>query len=431
MPEQTEYRLGEYEPGQMVPKHLLTESDLGHLGKLANGHLLSVRQSSTGDWRITTRGAAGAVSLDRIRLVVEPKLPFSGEQLIRWLCYSLRGAKIRTELLRRWLTGPGGFADLVVAALVAECRELAAGGLRRDYVARDRVEPVLRGRLDAAAQLTRRYGRVDRLHARSHERDPDIWENLVCGTALAAAARTVQDPRLLRAVTDTAAAFPAYRRPDAAVRALGRARYTRLNHHYRAAHTWAGLVLGGGGVTDLLELSGWRAGTLLLDTAALWESAVRRLFQESAGRLGGTIPAASGPNGLTVRGDRGRPKSFRPDILVALPGMDGLLPVDAKYKDYGTKQVSRDDVHQLLTYIAAFTGGRGDGAAVIVYPDGAGPARRTLDVRGPAAGLGHIAVVGLDPAAGPERAEEQLGAVLTGLAPAAPAVGGVDHAEMP
>ncbi|GAB3451485.1 hypothetical protein GCM10027570_28260 [Streptomonospora sediminis] len=72
----------------------------------------------------------------------------------------------------------------------------------------------------AAAQLTRRYGRVDRLHVRSHERDPGIRENRVCGTALAATARTVQDPWLLRAVTGTAAAFPAYRRPGAAVRAL-------------------------------------------------------------------------------------------------------------------------------------------------------------------------------------------------------------------
>jgi hypothetical protein len=36
---------------------------------------------------------------------------------------------------------------------------------------------------------------------------------------------------------------------------LARARYTRLNSRYRAAHSWARLILGGGGVTDPVEHS--------------------------------------------------------------------------------------------------------------------------------------------------------------------------------
>ncbi|MBB4932743.1 5-methylcytosine-specific restriction enzyme subunit McrC [Lipingzhangella halophila] len=413
MTERPEYRLREYGAVELAQQSL-TASDLVHLRALANDRLLSV-QASSGGWRITAGSVTGAVSLDRIRLVVEPKLPISGEQLIRWLCYSLRIAEVRTEVVRGWTTGPGGFADLVVAALLAECRALAADGLRRDYVLRERVEPVLRGRLDATAQLARRYGRIDRLHVRAHERDADIWENRVCGTALAAAAETVRDAGLLRAVTRTAASFPRYRNPETALRALTRARYTRLNLRYRAAHTWAGLVLGGGGATDLLDLTEWRAGTLLLDTPALWESAVRRMCEESARRLGGTTLAASGARSLTVRGDLGRPRFLRPDVLVGLPNMDGLLPVDAKYKDYGAEAVSRDDVYQLLTYSAAYSGVRG--GAVIVYPDGAGPARRTLAVGGPAGRLGNITVVGVNPAADPEDAERQVGAVLNESAP--------------
>ncbi|MFJ9864867.1 hypothetical protein [Streptomyces sp. NPDC101165] len=78
----------------------------------------------------------------------------------------------------KWLTGSAGYAALVPHALPTECRALLDEGLRRDYVRTEQVQPVLRGQLDLRAQLTHRYGVVDRLHVRNFERRVDTWENL-------------------------------------------------------------------------------------------------------------------------------------------------------------------------------------------------------------------------------------------------------------
>lgn len=69
--------------------------------------------------------------------------------------------------------------DLVAAALLEQCVKLVRDGLRRDYVRRQSLEPVLRGRLDFAAQTTHRYGQLDQLHIRTFDRETDIWDNRV------------------------------------------------------------------------------------------------------------------------------------------------------------------------------------------------------------------------------------------------------------
>jgi hypothetical protein len=71
--------------------------------------------------------------------------------------------------------------DLVAAALLEQCVKLVRDGLRRDYVRRQSLEPVLRGHLDFAAQVTRRYGQLDQLHIRTFDRETDIWDNRVLG----------------------------------------------------------------------------------------------------------------------------------------------------------------------------------------------------------------------------------------------------------
>ncbi|MEW2047347.1 alcohol dehydrogenase catalytic domain-containing protein [Streptomyces sp. NPDC005476] len=130
-----------------------------------------------------------------------------------------------------------------------------------------------------------------------------------------------------------AGAFPQAPTPAVALRALDRTHYTRLNARYRPAHTWAPLLLRGGGVTDLLTDHGAAADGLLLAMPVLWEAVVRRLCTEAVGPHGGhAVPGGSGA-GITVRGDLGNASTFRPDLLLSLPGHHpahrALLPVDA------------------------------------------------------------------------------------------------------
>lgn len=406
-----EIRLGEYESSELGTDQL-TAGDVARLHALQARGCLSLTTSRTG-WRLKAEATVGVLVLDRVRLVVEPKFAIPGDQLMTWLAYALYTPVPTTT--RRWSTGPDGYADLVAAALLDECEKLLREGLRRDYVRRQSLEPVLRGRLDVAAQATRRFGQLDQLHVRTFDREANIWDNRVLGVALQAALSLTTDSRLAHALHGVTDAFPHASTPATALRALQRTQYTRLNARYRPAHTWARLVLRGGGVTDLLTDDGTTAGGLLLAMPMLWEAVVRRLAAEAAAPRGGRPVPGHGETGITVRGDLGKASTFRPDLLLSFPrpAPDDpvLLPVDAKYKRYDRHGVSAGDIHQLLTYSAGYTPADAP-SAVIVHPQPGGYSRRTLRIGSPQRGLGDIHVLGIDTHAPPDQASAWMRATL-------------------
>lgn len=407
MPDRVEVRLGEYQSIRLGDTQL-TARDVGRLRALQVRGCLTLDQDRSG-WRLKADATVGVLVLDRIRLVIEPKFAIPGERLMRWLSYAL-GVPVPATA-RHWDTGPDGYADLVVAALLEECEQLVREGLRRDYVRHQSVEPVLRGRLDVTAQVTRRYGQLDQLHVRTFDRETDIWDNRVLGAALKGALRSTTSPAVARDLHKIAGAFPDSATPEAALRALDRMRYTRLNVRYRAAHAWAGLILRGGGVSDLLTDQGFAADGLLLAMPALWETVVRRLGTEAAAPLGGQAVHSKGVAGITVHGDLGNMSAFRPDLLLKLDGPGKahrvLLPVDAKYKRYDRHGVGAADVHQLLTYGTGYGVG-GTYRAMIIHPRPAGHTQRVLRVSGPHGTLGTIDVIGVDTDALPAQAVARI-----------------------
>lgn len=414
MPDMTEVRLREYESVWLRTEQL-TPRDVDRLRALQTRRCLTLDRGPA-IWRLRADATVGVLVLDHVRLIIEPKFAISGERLMTWLAYALDAPTPLQTAARRWSTGPNGYADLVAAALLEQCGRLLREGLRRDYVRHESVEPVLRGRLNFAAQASRRYGRLDQLHIRTFDRETDIWDNRVLGTALRAALPLVSDSALARELRSTADAFPRAATPGAALRALDHALYTRLNNRYRPAHTWAGLLLRGGGVTDLLTDLGASAEGLLLRMPALWEAVVRRLTADAASRLGGRSVPVGGSSGITIRGDLGNPSHFRPDVLLSLPGREvakqHLLPADAKYKRYDRHGVSASDVHQLLTYSAGYTSADSP-HAMIIHPQSGDHAHRTLQVRGPHGLLGTVRVVGINTNAPPEQATQWVTSVLT------------------
>ncbi|MBF6213050.1 PE-PGRS family protein [Nocardia puris] len=389
--------VAEYETATLSADQL-TDTDVRRLTVL-QGRRRAVLTETRSGWRFRPEAMAGVLHLDRISLVIAPKMAFSGTALMRWLCYAMHSPVPHEATDRRWLVDRHGFADIVAVALLAECRFLLRDGLRRDYVRTDQVGSVLRGRLDATAQVTQRYGMLDRLHMRTFDREVDIWENRLCGHALYAAGRVVSDPALSREIRVVAREFPRTGSELDALRALDRSRYTGLNLRYRAAHRWSEVWLRGGGVKDLLIDTGLVADSLLLDLPALWEAVVARLCAEAAPE--GTTPVAlRGEHGIAVRGDlSGRPP-FRPDVLLHTNGTS--LPIDAKYKSYQKDSVSSADVHQLLTYMAGHADTHAPTAA-IVHPSPDRHTYRALRIGGNRRDLGTLHVIGVhggaDPAA--------------------------------
>ncbi|WP_159072573.1 5-methylcytosine restriction system specificity protein McrC [Streptomyces formicae] len=395
----------------------------GDLDRLRAAQAVTVTENRDG-YLLKVRSSAGVIELDRVRLVLRPKFPVEGQRLIEWLCYS-HYQREPDETLRNWPIGRDGYAGLVPAALLHECRLLLRRGLRRDYVRRPRVDTTLRGRLDVEAQATRCFGTIDQLHLQTFEYEDGGWENMVCGAALTVAAQRSTDARQTRWLLDAAAQFPCPRRPMDARALLARAQYNRLNSHYRAAHAWARMLLGGGGVRDLLDPHGFGAKSLLLNLNVLWEMVVRRMAVDAAAGLGGR--AARPEEGVirTYGVLNGHPPPFRPDALLAFPpplgeaGAARYLAVDAKYKRYAVENVGAADRHQLLTYIAGYTDPDAP-LALVVHPSPDGPTRRVLRVEGPRGRLGLIEVLGLDTRAALQDAAEPLRKAITDFAGQSP-----------
>ncbi|MGW5499477.1 McrC family protein [Streptomyces rochei] len=414
MHDHTEIRLGEYGSTSLTTAHL-TPRDVDHLRALQRHRCLDLEQNPTG-WRLKAHATVGVLVLDRVRLIIEPKFAIAGDRLMDWLTYALGAPAPLPVAARRWDTSPDGLADLVATALLTECERLLHDGLRREYVRRQALASAVRGSLDVTAQVTRRYGQLDKLHVRTFDRETDTWDNRVLGTALRVARTLVTGPQLARDLHSAAQEFPHSPSLASVLRALDRTRYTRLNARYRAAHIWARLLLRGGGVTDLLADRGVVTDGLLLAMPALWEAVVRRMFIDAAGSQGWRPVSVTEAKGVTVRGDLGASSTFRPDLVLGSPGRDPaprrLLPVDAKYKRYDRSGVGSTDVHQLLTYSTGY-GPKDDPRAVIVHPrTGGGHSQRTLQINGHHGPLGSIHVIGLDTQVPPQQAAAHAASVV-------------------
>ena len=382
----------------IVPAGRLTRAAVSALTGVP-GDLFRVRALACDD-EIRVGSVAGCVQLDNVVVRVAPSLFPDGAAVLAWLAYAA-GAPVEIDQHRSWQVGGDSLPDLVISALVEECERLSASGLRLDYQREQVVDTVLRGRLDLRAQLTRRYGQVDRLHLDRFGRRDDIWENLVCRVALEVAGRVGSSAALRTAARGLAARFPTATVDRVwARRRLRTARYTRLNARYRAAHVWAGLLLDDGGIDDLVIDGPWQAGNLLVRTDRIWERAVARACRDAGeGRAAAAI---------RILGDEGSLRTLRPDAGIRRG--ERRVPVDAKYKSYGRRKVSNSDVHQLLTYASACAAPGEDPTAVLVHPVVGPSTRRAVDVRAGRRLVGSIAVIGLDTRLPPAEAARWLGA---------------------
>lgn len=332
----------------------------------------------------------GVLELEGCRLQVEPKLLVDGVTTAVWIAYA-SSVPVYVERSRRWSVGAPGLRDIVVEALLHECSRLVANGLLRDYRGEEAEDTVLRGRLNVSRQIGRRYGQVDRLHIHRVDRRTDISENLICRAALDVASSVSVGERRRR-IRDIRDAFPPASRGDALAR-LRRLRYHSLNARYRSALQWAGLLLGDGGVDDMVVPGRWRAGSLLINMNRLWERGVARACADASRELG-----ASAPHHRSIMvAETGRAtRSFVPDAVLQGPEP---RPVDAKYKRYVGRAISSGDVHQLLTYGTAY-----ESVAILVHPALEPAPPRRLDVRSDGRLLGVIAVVPVDVTRPPEEA---------------------------
>ena len=275
-------------------------------------------------------------------------------------------------------------ADLVCWLLAEEAGRLLRHGLLSDYVAHEEPLGVLRGRLQLQTQMRRYFGRVDVLECRFDEYEGDILENRIVAQALRSARLICRNSNVRRLVAQVEPIFSEVCATEIAdpVEAHRVLAYNRRNNHYRAAHHWAFLLLGGHAVRDLYASTGPTSFAFMLDMNSLFERFIARVVADDPLMQHLSVRIQAHSPKLIVRVDGSNYSTLIPDMLVSRPGAtQWAFPLDTKYKLYDHRPVDQSDLYQLFVYAYAFAAGSMRPEAMLIYPSDVGSAAFSLRLR--------------------------------------------------
>lgn len=379
------YQFSEYE-SRVIEGYRPTPGDKRLAEDLAAGGGLAPRMDV--DWleggrvKVATYSWIGVVRFSALEIRVVPKLVGGTLPVLRMIEYSESIRLLARLLTDRPLPGDGtDLFDLIVMLLIEETKSLIRDGLIRDYHSVDDSIDTLRGRLRIREQFLRRYGQLHRIECTFDEYDGDIPENQLLAAALQAAAPRAGDLN----VRNGARTFGGVMNEvcEAQTRAVDwydrNIRYVRRNARYRPAHTLAKLVLEGLALNDHVDNSTRSVTSFMIDMNAIFEEFVTRLVINSLAGTALRARAQQSVRAVIVDEDTGDTYSrIRPDLLIEDSTTGLTVPIDVKYKLYGSgKKVDSADIYQSFVY-AYSLGAQSDYArAGLIYPS-------TTPVSGPA-----------------------------------------------
>ncbi|MEV5155097.1 hypothetical protein AB0K81_24695 [Streptomyces werraensis] len=348
---------------------------------------IGIRELPAERLEVTASACVGVLRLDALEIRIRPKYLGTDLDVLRMMEYAA-GRRDLLDASRMVLGGAPHLRDLVALLVTEECERILAHGVRRDYVTVEDDLRAVRGRLLVDRQVLRHHGRPDRLACRFDEHDGDIVDNRLCAAALSLAARTAGSStvraRARRAATRFAQIAPT---PLGDLRAAWESLdHHRHNAHYRRAHRWAALLLGGGGIDGLFTAGSLASRALLIDMNALFEAFGTRLLREAADGTGWAVREQSRHRGVLLDERTGRSYGeVRPDLLLSgtVGGVPQRLPVDLKYKLYEHKKLTPSDTYQAALYAHALAR-QPPGVpptCVLVHPGDTSAARQSVAVR--------------------------------------------------
>jgi 5-methylcytosine-specific restriction enzyme subunit McrC len=354
-------------------------ASLGEEGKLRIDELRDMVRVESFSW-------IGVVRFSQFELRIMPKLAGDYAGLLGMLEH-VAGIDVFRRLRTPpvdLLEGENNLLDLLALLLCEEVERIVRHGLLADYQEREEDLPVVRGRLLADLQVTRRFGRVDRLECRFDEQLTNIPENQILAAALGACRRRVSKANVQRRVRRLYSLFESECSLEGVNLSGIRASlvYHRLNAAYRQSHTLAWMILDALGIEDLYQASHIRCFAFLLDMNALFEAFVSKWLTDVLKNTGLRISVQR--RDRSILWDATRNCSYAaviPDVLVENPGTRLRLPLDAKYKCYDSRRIDNPDMYQAFLYAFAFNDDLLP-QAFLVYPaSGPGGEDIRLEVR--------------------------------------------------
>lgn len=300
-----------------------------------------------GVWELTPRtNIVGAVRVGHLDLVVNPKAPFTS--VLFMLGYARNPSFPVTEF-------EGVEADLwpVLAETLARLAERALShGALQGYVTRDEAASVLRGRIRASDQMSRRFGLPFPLEITYDDYDVDIAENKILRSALHQMSLAPGLPRerygrlahLSRRLEGASFLVPGVPVPSWHL--------TRLNARYHDALMLAELILDSRGLD--VSAGSRPVASFVVNMANAFEGFVEAALGEALSQEPGELRAQYA-DALDVGGWI----VIRPDT-VFLRGGKVKAVFDAKYKLASpTGAYPNADQYQMLAYCTALSLSRG------------------------------------------------------------------------
>ena len=288
----------------------------------------------------------GALELDALSVVVRPKLDIC--RVIYLASYAMGAFKSRDE--RFDLESAPALVEVLALALASAARRAFARGLLHGYQTEQEALRTVRGRIDIAEQLRRRFDALVPVEVQYDEFTDDILANRLVKAATELLGRMrLEDPRSRDGLRWMGAAlanvtpvrFSPQEVPDVA--------FDRLNEHYREVVAVSRLILR----HQALELGrgGARATGFLIDMNMVFQGFVTRALRESLRLSERTLCSDKAlPKGVFL--DRRAQVGLFPD-LTWWDGPTCTFVGDAKYKRIDVKSVPNADLYQILAYTTA------------------------------------------------------------------------------
>lgn len=310
---------------------------------LADLDVATFKPMPDGLWRIESVRKVGVVRVADTQVEIRPKVPVS--RMFFMMGYSLgRNFWLDHEIN---LDKEESLLPAIAHAFLLQCARATSHGLLRGYRTMEESAPVVRGRPDIAAQITRRGGLPLPAEIIVDEYTVDIPENRV----LLSAGRILQTMPGLPAGSRIQLRHALSEFAGVAMLSTGapvpEVRFNRLNSHYRNAVELASLILR---YSSVEHRSGKVTATAyLFDMWRIFEDFLSSTLKSSLEQFGGTAELQRNKEFL----DLGNRLELRPDI-VWTHNRQVRAVLDAKYKAVKLANFPNPDVYQMLAYCTRF-----------------------------------------------------------------------------
>ena len=305
--------------------------------------------SGGGSHRLTAGATVGAVEMDDLSVLIEPKIPIP--QLLSLACYATEAINPRKSTFD--FSRSEALPDTLALALASAARSAFARGLLHGYRAQDEALHTVRGRIRLETQMRRRFGMALPVDVTYDEFTEDILANRL----VRAATERLRQMRLRsrqarRGLGSIAATLQGVTPVEIGPWVSGdvpEVRFDRLNEHYRQVVGLSSLILRHSAFES--RRGSVRASGFLMDVGPLFQEFVTVALRESLGVDHRTLCTDRNiPKTITL--DEGGTDRLEPD-LSWWDGPDCAFVGDVKYKELTGRSAPNSDLYQLLAYTIA------------------------------------------------------------------------------